>query len=375
GGGTINQLVETPLNSNRIKIDSQPQNPQNKRYQPPHLRQNLPMNPPPSNYDETLRTYQQESRELREAHKKTEARLNDLTELLHKFASQMAVNNQPSPSSNPLPWQPLPNPKGGINMVKTASEKGTITEEEDDKKEEDEEDDDWLYELLAKLARESSDSEDEYEEAEEDEMAEVVEVANEEEVSSPDKEEEFLTATIYGVNEEKPEDLPKKCTDPEPCFVTCKIGKVYVPDCLCDPGASENIIVKLGKLSIPADFHVFRTSKNNKGSNPQWEMLERYFSQHGHPYRRKETFITIMNIESRSQWEKSNEKTLQIRQLVLSRRRNKRTPPQLEECIRTQDVGAYPPAITERKLKRHPNVYTPLLCVRIGDAPARTRGL
>ncbi|MED6189561.1 hypothetical protein PIB30_097199 [Stylosanthes scabra] len=163
------------------------------------------MNPPPVSYDETLRTYQQESRELREAHKSTEARLNNLTELLHKFARQMEVNNQPPSNSNPLPSQPLPNPKGGINM----------------------------------------------------------------EIGSPDKEEKFFIATVYGGNEENPEDLPEKYANPGPHFVTYKVGKIYVPDCLCDPGASEDVIVKVGRLSIPTDFHVIRTSRSNNESNPQ----------------------------------------------------------------------------------------------------------
>ncbi|MED6151514.1 hypothetical protein PIB30_083217 [Stylosanthes scabra] len=99
----------------------------------------------------------------------------------------MAVNNQSPPSSNPLASQPLPNSKGGIKMVQTA--------------------------------RESADSEDGYEEAKEDEMDEVADVADEEKVSSLDKEEEFLNATVYGGNEEKPEDLLEKCADPGPCFV------------------------------------------------------------------------------------------------------------------------------------------------------------
>ncbi|MED6189239.1 hypothetical protein PIB30_093929, partial [Stylosanthes scabra] len=208
------------------------------------------MDPPPASYDETLRTYQQESRELREAHKRTEAHLNDLTELLHKFASQMAVNSQPPSNSNPFPSQPLPNPKGEINMVQTAND---TTEEEDDEeekedseKEEDEEDDEWLYDLLAKLAEIDSDSEDPYEDAEDEEVTEEdedeettesTEETTEKEVGSPDKKEEFFIATVYEGNEENPENLPEKCVDPGPCFVTCKVGKIYVPDCLCDPGA------------------------------------------------------------------------------------------------------------------------------------------
>ncbi|MED6174436.1 hypothetical protein PIB30_068937 [Stylosanthes scabra] len=130
------------------------------------------MNPLPASYDETMRTYQQENRQLWEAHKRTEARLDDLTELLHKFASQMAVNSQPPSSSNPLLSQPLPNPKGRINMVQTTSDKGAITEAGANKEDEDEEDDDWLYDLFAKLAKINSDNEHEYEDAEEEEMTE-----------------------------------------------------------------------------------------------------------------------------------------------------------------------------------------------------------
>ncbi|MED6214404.1 hypothetical protein PIB30_102740 [Stylosanthes scabra] len=220
------------------------------------------MNPSTSSYDETLRTYQQESREMREAHKRTKAHLNDLTELLHKFATQMAVKSQPPSSSNPLPSQPLPNSKGGINVVQTANDKDAIIEkEEDDEEEEDEEDDDWLYDLLAKLVGVDSDSEDEYEDAEEEEttkedeeeeMIGIIEEATEKEESST------------GGNEEKPEDLLEKCADPGPYFVTCKIGKVYVPDCLCDPGACAGVMplelhraLDLGPLKRTTDtFHL-----------------------------------------------------------------------------------------------------------------------
>ncbi|MED6153646.1 hypothetical protein PIB30_104172, partial [Stylosanthes scabra] len=103
----------------------------------------------------------------------------------------MIVNPQPSQpsSSTQLPSQPLPNPKGGINMVQT----NKVEETEEEQKEEDveeEDDEDWLYESLAKMAGEESfDSEEECEEAD---VAEVVEVV---EVSSTDKEEEFFITT------------------------------------------------------------------------------------------------------------------------------------------------------------------------------------
>ncbi|MED6154086.1 hypothetical protein PIB30_108612 [Stylosanthes scabra] len=177
----------------------------------------------------------------------------------------MVVNSQPPSSSNPLPSQPLPNPKGGINVVQTTSDKDAIIkEEEDDEEDEDEEDDDWLYDLLAKLAGVDSDSEDEYEdikeeetteEDEEEEMIKSTEEATEEEIGSPDKEYEFFIATVYGGNEEKPEDLRGKCVDPGPCFVTCKFGKEYVPDCLVIPGhvplkRLNSAIVKDGGIGV-----------------------------------------------------------------------------------------------------------------------------
>ncbi|MED6222979.1 hypothetical protein PIB30_069658 [Stylosanthes scabra] len=142
-------------------------------------------------------------------------------------------------------------------MVQTANDE---EEEEHSDEEEDREDDEWLYELLAKLAEIDSDSEDGYEDAEEEEVTkedeekETTESAKEttdKKVGCPNKEEEFFIATVYGGNEENPEDLPEKCDDPRPYFVTCKVGKIYVSDCLCDPGACASIMpLELYKLNF-----------------------------------------------------------------------------------------------------------------------------
>ncbi|MED6140262.1 hypothetical protein PIB30_091484 [Stylosanthes scabra] len=62
---------------------SQPQNNQNPKYQPLHNRQQyFPSNNPPFNYDEALRTLQKENQEIREAQKRTESQLTQLTEML-----------------------------------------------------------------------------------------------------------------------------------------------------------------------------------------------------------------------------------------------------------------------------------------------------
>ncbi|MED6148208.1 hypothetical protein PIB30_048130 [Stylosanthes scabra] len=102
---------------------NQPQNPQTQHYQPPHNRQPYHSNNSfmPS-YEDILRAFQQENKEMREAQKRTEGQLTNLTELLTKFANQATTNPTPPPNPSPLPSQPLPNPKGGINMVQKRSE-------------------------------------------------------------------------------------------------------------------------------------------------------------------------------------------------------------------------------------------------------------
>ncbi|MED6197932.1 hypothetical protein PIB30_061519, partial [Stylosanthes scabra] len=206
---------------------NQPRNPQNQRYQPPHTRQTYsPPNVPLPNYEETLRAYQQESREMNETKKRFESQLSHITELLHKFTNQPTTNPQSQPStSSPLPSQPLPNPKGGINMVHN----------ENNEEEEEEDNDDWLYELLAELA-ESDDSEDE--EVEKEPEKEV----DDEVVKEETKGETFFIATIFRRNEVEETEIPVKCEDPSPCLVTCKIRGVDIPKGLCDPGACGNVM-------------------------------------------------------------------------------------------------------------------------------------
>ncbi|MED6161641.1 hypothetical protein PIB30_062679 [Stylosanthes scabra] len=102
--------------------------------------------------------------------------MNKPFELISKiFTNQPTINPQSQLStSSPLPSQPLPNPKGGINMVHNE-----VVQEEEEEYEEEEGEDDWLYELLAELA--SSDESEDEEEVEEEIEEEVVEKQDEEE--------------------------------------------------------------------------------------------------------------------------------------------------------------------------------------------------
>ncbi|MED6189677.1 hypothetical protein PIB30_098388 [Stylosanthes scabra] len=81
---------------------------------------------------------------MRQATKRTEAQISHLTDLLTKLTNQVIPSTStppPPPNPSPLPSQPLPNPKGGINMVK----KG------DEEKEERRARTEWLLELMAKV--------------------------------------------------------------------------------------------------------------------------------------------------------------------------------------------------------------------------------
>ncbi|MED6147581.1 hypothetical protein PIB30_045138 [Stylosanthes scabra] len=79
---------------------------------------------------------------MREVAKRTEAQISHLTDLMTKFATQMLPSTStppPPPNPSPLPSQPLPNPKGGINIV----------EKRDEKKEKKDARTEWLIELIA----------------------------------------------------------------------------------------------------------------------------------------------------------------------------------------------------------------------------------
>ncbi|MED6123912.1 hypothetical protein PIB30_054098 [Stylosanthes scabra] len=74
-------------------------------------------------YEDTLRASHQENKEMREAQKRIEAQISNLAEMLKQFTNQTTTNSStPPPNQSPLPSQPLPNPKGGLNMVQKKDE-------------------------------------------------------------------------------------------------------------------------------------------------------------------------------------------------------------------------------------------------------------
>ncbi|MED6211826.1 hypothetical protein PIB30_077315 [Stylosanthes scabra] len=203
---------------------------------------------------------------MKENQKRLDSQLSHIPELLHKFTNQPTTNPQPQPStSSPLPSQPLPNPKGGINMVHN----------ENDEEEDEEDDDEWLYGLLAELADSDDYSDDE--DVEEEPEREV----DDEEVEEETKGETFFIATIFRGNKVKGTEMPVKCEDPGPCLVTSKIQGVDILECLCDLGSCSNVMPytlyeTLDLSPLKKSKEVFTTvdasivpTKGEKGGRPQ----------------------------------------------------------------------------------------------------------
>ncbi|MED6199948.1 hypothetical protein PIB30_080607 [Stylosanthes scabra] len=222
-----------------------------------------------------------EKQEIREAQNRMESQQTPLIEMLQRITSQPTQIQSSSPI--PLPPQPLPNPKGGINVFHSKEAKGE--KDEDENKEGSVS---WWYNLLAQLVdsddKEDEESEDESKEEDEDEGAEE--------------------DTILFNNKEIKEEVSVKCEDLGPCLVTCKIKGVEIRECLCDPGTcssvmpyegplkktkeiftttdasivsvvgiAENILVRIGELNSSSSITM-------RYSPSLWEIPLRYFISH-----------------------------------------------------------------------------------------------
>ncbi|MED6176665.1 hypothetical protein PIB30_090421 [Stylosanthes scabra] len=186
---------------------SQPQNAQNSKYQPPHNRQQYPpSNNPPVSYDEALRMFQRENQEIRESQKRTEPQLAQLTEMLHKITNQPTQTQPPAP--NPLPSQPLPNPKGGINVVHSK-------------------------EAMEKKMR----------------------MKTKKEVLSGGACSSIMPFELYKFFKLGPLKETKEI------FTTADASVVSIV------GIAENVLVRIGELTIPVDFHIIKPTKGEKGGD------------------------------------------------------------------------------------------------------------
>ncbi|MED6125015.1 hypothetical protein PIB30_064484 [Stylosanthes scabra] len=166
----------------------------------------------------------------------------------------------------------------------------------------DSDDEDW-WDESDELDEEDSEDEDEEWDVEEENEVEV-EVEKEdviEEVVEKEQVDEALVdeakiveecgmvclATIFEGDKVHKPIIPVKCEDPRPCLVTCEVRGINIPDCLRDPGAcantfttadmgivsiagiAEDVLVTIGSLTVPADFHVIRATRHSKGGTPQ----------------------------------------------------------------------------------------------------------
>ncbi|MED6208599.1 hypothetical protein PIB30_046860 [Stylosanthes scabra] len=209
-----------------------------------------------------------------------------------------------------------------------------VIQEEEEEDEEEEGEDDWLYEVLAELA--SLDESDDEEEIEK----EVVE--------KKDEEETFFIATLFSGNKKVEEVIPTNCEDLRSCLVTCKIWGVDILECLCGPGAcgsvmpfelyealdlgplkkskevftmvdasivsvagiAKNVLVKIGKLTIPVDFHEIKpdkplkSAKGEKSEELKTDSFKRKGLRNAPPQLKKKKKKAPLNLERKKEKKK-----------------------------------------------------------------------
>ncbi|MED6208552.1 hypothetical protein PIB30_046267 [Stylosanthes scabra] len=142
--------------------------------------------------------------------------------MLTKFTNQVITNpstSSPRPNPSPLPSQPLPNPKGGIDMV----QKG---EEEESKKARNE----LLLELMAEDEEDEEESDEEEEDVEEEGEKEEVTTNHEEESKATEECGKLCITTVFEEGKVDKLILAVKCEDPGSCLVTCDVRGVNIMD-------------------------------------------------------------------------------------------------------------------------------------------------
>ncbi|MED6176160.1 hypothetical protein PIB30_085413 [Stylosanthes scabra] len=187
---------------------------------------------------------------------------------------QTQPQHKPPPAiPSPLPSQPLPNPKGGLNAI---NDKPEIEKEAVDT--DNEESEQQLYELLINVTGskdedigeildfcEEFDSDYKEEESEEGELAD----GWGSEIETQNYQGEMLSINTISDKKGDEEELPTNCEDPGPCLVTCRIKDsrfqtttdvFTTANCsiVSAAGIVEDVMVKIGRLVILTDFHVIK---------------------------------------------------------------------------------------------------------------------
>ncbi|MED6160622.1 hypothetical protein PIB30_053110 [Stylosanthes scabra] len=151
-------------------------------------------------------------------------------------------------------------------------------EDDDNESEEEEENEDWLYDLLVELyeAQEREKENDDSQPEEESDIEDEIEY-----VEADDQHDKtFFIATLFN-NKRVKEEIPAKCEDPSPCLVTCKIKHAVVhAGVVSVVRIAEDVMVGIGGLIIPVDFHVIKPGKKDNEGTPQ-VLLGRPFLKSG----------------------------------------------------------------------------------------------
>ncbi|MED6216246.1 hypothetical protein PIB30_005835 [Stylosanthes scabra] len=83
-------------------------------------------------------------------------------------------------------------------------------------------------------------------------------------------EEKFYINTISDIKKDE-EELPAKCEDPDlgPLKKSKEVFSTADTSIMSIAGIADNVLVTIGKLTIPADFHILEPTPKEKKGKPQ----------------------------------------------------------------------------------------------------------
>ncbi|XP_015940305.1 uncharacterized protein LOC107465847 [Arachis duranensis] len=187
--------------------------------------------------------------------------LNGLTSAVQALALQIrsinTPNSQPA-SSNTLPSQPFPNPKGGINAITLRS--GTTLQErsyeepcsreniqvKDAVEVEDAEEEDEVQDMVEEAATQPENGASKAAEASRDAIPipfpHLARKSRKQMELDPKMVEIFKKVEVTIPLFDAIQQVPKYANDPGPCIVSCTIEGVTIFDCMCDIGACVSIM-------------------------------------------------------------------------------------------------------------------------------------
>ncbi|MED6211211.1 hypothetical protein PIB30_071520 [Stylosanthes scabra] len=216
-------------------MSTMPQHTQNVRYQSPYLRQQFPpANDPPNKYDEIEHIRQKENQEMMEMQNQIAIRLNQIAKMLQKSTSQQIQPQPQAPIPNPPPPQIT---KGFLNAIHDK-----VRSEDEFEDTDNEEAEQHLYEQFLKMAKSKGGRDADSEEL----MDFCEEYGSDYEEDETDQERETE------------DEWKKKTQNLCPLKKSKEVFSTADTSIMSIDGIADNVLVTIGKLTIPADFHIVK---------------------------------------------------------------------------------------------------------------------